>query len=276
MAEDPPVSGKDKHQDAIAYLQSWAAELKSQALRVRQLIGASHWPSDGAHKEVLLQSMIRRYLPPHLLVGRGFVVAPEHGHASSEQDVLVVDTSKESPLFYTDSLLICLPSQVVAGIAVKSSYRSDALRSALDSLRSLRLSTNHELSFPAELWTAVCFFDDPPDNLDTRAKEISSAVSKKPAPRPLTSNHMHDRAGPDLVFETFGNCYTINYEMTPDGERSVHTTVANHEGLGPALAMASLMDHVAYNAGAKRSAFANTLESIEWPAQLVKSDVFTC
>src|SRR5688572_13924486 len=91
-----------------SYLRSLAAELRSQRDRVRDLIGNSHWLSDGRHKEHLLAEVVRRHLPVTHQVGPGFVVSPSHELCSTEQDILVVNCQTEAPLFTAGGLLITI------------------------------------------------------------------------------------------------------------------------------------------------------------------------
>jgi hypothetical protein len=82
------------------YFLSLAEELNSQASRVRQLIGSAHWGQDGRHKEALLRELIRRHSPASILVTSGFLVSPNNVEVRSlEQDILLIDTSTEAPLF---------------------------------------------------------------------------------------------------------------------------------------------------------------------------------
>jgi hypothetical protein len=67
---------------------------------VRDLIGSKHWLSDGHHKEFLLTALLERHLPAGTIAGRGFVIHPdEPDQCSTEQDILVVDSTREAPVF---------------------------------------------------------------------------------------------------------------------------------------------------------------------------------
>jgi hypothetical protein len=89
------------------YFLSLAEELNSQASRVHQLIGSAHWGQDGRHKEALLRELIRRHSPASVLVTSGFLVSPNNVEVRSlEQDILLIDTSTEAPLFNQADLAI--------------------------------------------------------------------------------------------------------------------------------------------------------------------------
>ena len=100
-----------------AYLKSLGDEMLALKDRVRYLISDSHWQTDGEWKESVVRQMLRRSLPPSVLVSRGFVVA---GHAVTSQiDILLHRV--DSPVIYRDGELVFLtPDAVVAIIEVKS------------------------------------------------------------------------------------------------------------------------------------------------------------
>jgi hypothetical protein len=94
---------------------SLTAELYSIRDRMKYLV--RHRLTSGEHRESALRMMLRRHLPPSLVVGRGFVVTKED---SSEQiDILVVDGTR--PCLYRDGdLIIVTPDLVRAIVEVKT------------------------------------------------------------------------------------------------------------------------------------------------------------
>src|SRR5258708_39817937 len=111
------------------YFLSLAAELNAHSSRVRQLIGDAHWGHDGRHKEILLGDMIRRHSPSPVVVSSGFVVSPNNAEVrSSEQDILVIDTSTEAPLFHQADIVIVFPHTVIAPISRKSTLKHTTIR----------------------------------------------------------------------------------------------------------------------------------------------------
>ena len=91
----------------LQYLRSLADELRSQANRVRDLIGGAHWLSEGTHKEILLVELIKRHLPAGMIAARGFLVNDtDHSIVSKEQDILIVDTLAEAPMFKQGGLVL--------------------------------------------------------------------------------------------------------------------------------------------------------------------------
>jgi hypothetical protein len=121
------------------YFASLSGELDLQAQRVRQLIGSAHWGHDGRHKELLLAELIRRHCPASVLVSTGFVISPNNLEVrSSEQDILIVDASREAPLFHQGALVVAFAHTVLAAISVKTKMTPRTLKDTMVS-RSLFL-----------------------------------------------------------------------------------------------------------------------------------------
>ncbi len=45
-------------QDFVLFYKSISAELRATQDRVRDLIGSSHWGTDGAHREIILRKIL--------------------------------------------------------------------------------------------------------------------------------------------------------------------------------------------------------------------------
>lgn len=99
------------------YFESLAQELGALKKRVRFLIADRHWQTDGEWKESVLRQVLRRHLPDHAVVGRGFVV---DGEAATHQiDILIHDGAK--PVLFRDGdLVFVTPDAVLGIIEVKS------------------------------------------------------------------------------------------------------------------------------------------------------------
>jgi hypothetical protein len=104
--------------DYLKFHESLTEELYSLKDRIRNLV--KHWPTDGEHKESALRALLRRHLPPSLVVGRGFVVTKDE--ASEQIDVLIVDGSAPT-LFKDGDLMIVTPDAVVAAVEAKTKSR---------------------------------------------------------------------------------------------------------------------------------------------------------
>lgn len=167
------------HVDIGAFLDSWSDELAAQAKRVRQLIGDAHWLSDGNHKEAVLRSFLRKYVPTMYSVLTGFAVNPESQlRLTRQQDVLICDLANHSPLLIEDSFAI-VPSACVAGyIEVKSSLTSSDLQDALGAVSQSSAVLSGQLHTP---WRAIFFFSNhSSSNLQFKGW-VENALSSIPA-----------------------------------------------------------------------------------------------
>jgi hypothetical protein len=178
------------------YLLSVSAELRAQATRVRDLIGDSHWLSDGHHKEYLLKYALARHVPSGVVIARGFVVHPQRPDlVSREQDLLFIDTSAVAPIFEQGGLCVAFPHQVLASIAVKTTFSRVALDDACDTLHSVRrVAAYAGVSSPA--WCGVFFFDGDGSAADHLSRKVGAPLTafEAKAERPT-----HMRATPDVV-----------------------------------------------------------------------------
>jgi hypothetical protein len=121
----------DRKSDYLAYHQSIALELNATKDQVRQLIGSSHWPSDGEHKEAILRRVLRSRLPVSFQVGSGFVC---YECATSTQiDILIISENKPT-LFKDGSFFIVTPDTAKAIIEVKTTTDKTALEVAFQKL----------------------------------------------------------------------------------------------------------------------------------------------
>lgn len=118
------------HPDLAEYFQTIRAELDAVKNRIRSLV--RHWPTDGAHKEAALRSVLRRHLPSSMEITRGFVVGTKG--SSTEIDLLIID--KGSPtLFRDEGIVIVSPHFVRAIIEVKTELVGDKkITEAIDKL----------------------------------------------------------------------------------------------------------------------------------------------
>lgn len=120
------------HPSPQVYLESLGLELESQMNRVRALIGESHWITDGHHKEYLLAGVLERFLPTGFTACRGFVVRDQSARdLSKEQDLLVIDTRSQRPLFLQHGIAVTFLEQVVAAISVKTKMAPEELNNAV-------------------------------------------------------------------------------------------------------------------------------------------------
>ena len=172
------------------YLQSLAEELSAPANRIRNLIGDRHWPTDGAYKEHLLGSVIRRHCPDGLTVARGFVVSDlDQTVVSREQDLLLVDTTREAPLFYEAGVIVSFPRNVVGAISVKSSPNKGEVEDVVSTLNSLRTAAAHPNLEPSHIWCGAYVFSAPKTSA-RMYKYIADGIRSAPitSPAALSGN----------------------------------------------------------------------------------------
>lgn len=131
-------------QDFISYHKSIGEVLKSSENRIRNLIGRSHWLTDGEHKESILRKVISDFAPEIFRIGSGFVCYPSSSANSTQIDILV--TSKMNPTLYkSGELHFVTPDCANAIIEVKTKLTNgDSLTSVIrglsEQIRLIRIS----------------------------------------------------------------------------------------------------------------------------------------
>jgi uncharacterized protein DUF6602 len=234
----------------VRYLVSMASELLSQATRVRDLIGGVHWLSDGHHKEFLLIELLRRHLPNGLLASRGFVIDPnDDSICSREQDILIVDTNVEGPVFHQAGVIIALPRSIRAAVSVKTTCERKTVIDSVQNLNSLRTVIARHV--PAgKVWCGAYYFE--PDKTVRNdpikpLKYIIDGVRKYPVPTfSVIDNHLSPQ-GPDLQCTGQDLSYRMSHAYRDGGTRVVAPRIHGYRcnGLATALFLGSLLDHLA-------------------------------
>lgn len=102
----------------INYYKSLADEFSANKNQIRDLIGSTHWPSEGGHKEAILRRVLQNKLPEIFRVGTGFFTDGEN--TSTQIDILIADASKPT-LFQNGDFLVVTPDCVKGIIEVKTS-----------------------------------------------------------------------------------------------------------------------------------------------------------
>ena len=101
--------------------KSIAKELAATQDRIRNLIGDTHWLTDGEHKEAALRKILRNHIPDLYHVGNGFISLKSG--TSNQIDILITD--KNHPTLFRDGQLrIVTPDSVRAIIEVKTKIDS--------------------------------------------------------------------------------------------------------------------------------------------------------
>lgn len=101
-------------QSFIKFRESIGHELDMQKNRVRNLIGPTHWQTDGEHKEAVLRKVLRSFAPEMFRIGRGFICYPRSAESSTQLDILI--TSRLRPTLYQDDDLMFVTSSTVEAV----------------------------------------------------------------------------------------------------------------------------------------------------------------
>ncbi|TCP54627.1 hypothetical protein EV586_104248 [Tumebacillus sp. BK434] len=142
--------------DLPNYFRSFAEELNTTKNRVRNLIGETHWASDGSHKEAILRETLRKFLPSKYEIGSGFII-DDSGNSSSKQiDILIYDNA--SPVIFRSSEFVIVPRHYVkAVIEVKTDiYYKTQRESAFENLYSAQTILNDDTN---DVYTAIFAYD---------------------------------------------------------------------------------------------------------------------
>lgn len=154
--------------DARKYLESVGLEIDSIKNRIRYLISDQHWLTDGEWKESVLRQILRRYLPPSIGVGRGFIVTDKE--SSHQIDILIYDNTK--PILFGDGDLVFLTPDSVFGIVeVKSKISVSAFGPAI---KKLALDASLCRKHAVNCFAALFAFEDPVGSPDKYLESIET------------------------------------------------------------------------------------------------------
>jgi len=179
-----------KAPDFLAYHQSLAAEFNAVKDRVRNLI--PHWGTDGAFKESILRSVLRRHLPESLFIGTGFIVTATE--CSSQIDLLLVD--KDHPRLFCDGdLIIVTPEAVKAVIEVKTGLDGQAAIEETIMTLAVNKNTWSRAHYGWDNWIGLFVFEARGDH----AEAILRTVAKIATEHKIKCDCI--AYGPDLIVE---------------------------------------------------------------------------
>ena len=162
--------------DTIKFHKSTTKELLAIKDRVRNLI--NHWGDDGRHHEVVIKTMIQRFLPEKFRIGSGYVVrqtAERCSHEQSKQiDLIIYDTS--APILFKENDFIILTADAVLGIIeVKANATNQGLLQIVK-----KSNENGKFIFDAKydkskpLFNGVFSYESEVSNIDTIAYAIKT------------------------------------------------------------------------------------------------------
>src|ERR1700687_3539645 len=143
-----------------AFLHSLGQELQCQSRRIRDLIGDAHWLTDGHHKEYLLRGLLRRNLPTTFVLERGFTVSTiDSQSCSKEQDILILECSRDAPLFNEGGVVVTFPGLLLGAISVKTTMSASTISNSIEGLNSVRSIATSSGIDPRTVWCAAFFYE---------------------------------------------------------------------------------------------------------------------
>lgn len=221
------------------FLLSLSGELYAQSTRVRDLIGNKHWLSDGHHKEHLLKHLLARYLPSGIEMARGFVVHPTRSDlVSREQDLLFLETNGTAPVFNQGGLCIGLPEQVVAAVAIKTTFGTAELADACATLYAAK-KVSAFAAKSGHMWTGLLFFEEGNSSLNCNgvASQLRRFVEQS-EPLPGMS------AIPDVIAVIGQRAFIVDV-----GNDATQFSLRGFSGDGTVVLLHSLLSHLAQHRG---------------------------
>jgi len=149
-------------QNFLTYQKSIGKALRIEQNRIRDLIGSSHWLTDGEHKESILRKVLKDFLPETYRVGTGFVCYPnieDGGDNSSQIDILI--TSKNFPTLYkSGELHFVTPECVNAIVEVKTKLTNgEKIEEVLQKLSNDIKKIRENLVEGQECWAGLFIYD---------------------------------------------------------------------------------------------------------------------
>jgi hypothetical protein len=250
------------------YFASLSAELESQQRRIRHLIGSAHWGHDGRHKELLLAEVIRRHCPSSVLVSTGFVVSPSNFEIrSSEQDILLVDTAKEAPLFNQGGLVIAFPETVLAAISVKTTMETTTVDSVISGLKSVRDTAFNAGTNPEKTWCAGFFYTVDKawhSNTTLIYDNVKRAMLGNPSPQPIIDDGRPYITGPNFLGASNDVSLLVDYERNKT-KHAVTLRGYNSGQLATAVFLGCLLEHVSLHFDRHPAVFSDLVTELSVP-----------
>lgn len=243
------MSNRPNH---FRYLTSLAQELSTQANRVRDLLGDTHWLTDGGHKEFLLIELLRRHIPFGMIASRGFVISEtDSTKRSREQDILIVDAMEEGPVFNQGGVIIAFPRAVRAAISVKTEMSNDEVKNSVLVLNSVMNVVGPDCD-PASIWRGAFYFTESVE-VAGNATLVYGQIVRGTGAAPIVPVPGHARRQtPDCHASSAGLFFKADH-----GTEASPTVIRGYKcaGLATAFFLGQLLEHLAVARGAAHSSF---------------------
>lgn len=205
-------------EDFGGFLGSWSDELTAQSQRVRDLIGDVHWLSDGNHKEAILRSFLRRYMPSTLTVATGFAINPAHSlRITRQQDILICDLRDQAPFLAQEDFYIVPSTSVTATMEVKSTLSSAVLQEALGNILQSGCVLSGQQHAP---WQGAVFFSSEAVDHAQFARWMNGALKRS------WPDHPSPNGAPICIisvghFVAFLDIARLRLRVLPTGDKSL-------------------------------------------------------
>jgi hypothetical protein len=230
--------GDPSHPNLSAYHATLSDEIFSISNRVRELVktpdGQSHWLTDGEWKEAVLRSVLRRFLPEAVHVGRGFVVA--HDYCSTQVDLLILRPM--SPTLFRDGELVLVTPDAPAAIIEVKTGLSDAAQWNEAAVKLAAIGKACHLRSGRTPWLGIFNYNDTRRN---RA-HVPNAISKAYQEHGVAINCVSSGRGLFARFWPIGE-YEPGDHRVQDGEREYWRTY-DLENLAPSYFTSNLVEAV--------------------------------
>jgi len=253
--------------DPVGYLKSWAEELTSQASRIRQLIGDKHWPSDGRHKELILATFLKRYLPTYLVLGTGFITSQRTNETCSREiDIIINDPSIEPAWLHESGIVITPPAPVLAQLQVKSEFSAKTVSDILEGFGS-----SASMFSEGDCWFGGFFY-----NFDDKTVESVAGTLKTKMGALFAGANPLFLQTPICIGCLSGALFLVDAKNDEGRKLRIYSLrIFNLGHLSPAVFFAHLLQHLAKSHGQHKmlelTRYVKTLED-----SLLESLTFEC
>jgi hypothetical protein len=168
---------------------------------------------------------------------------------SREQDVLIIDTTLETPVFDQNNLIVVFPTIVRAAISVKTTLTKTELKDCLKGLGSVRRVAALQPS-PPSIWTGVFAFRRPKTRRDYKA-DVRKMLATKQVANAKGGSRSKVLPYPDAICTADG----ILIKCDAGSETSPAIRLFDSPQLATAAFLHELIIHLARSRGAETTQF---------------------
>jgi hypothetical protein len=195
-----------------------------------------------------------------MMASRGFVISACNPDVrSSEQDILVIDTSQEAPVFNQANLAVSFPQCVRAAISVKTTMKASSIADTISGLSTVHAVAAGDVCDPRTIWTGGHFFelaDEVARNPGLVYGYAEEAMRSLPHHDSLLGRGTHPAPNvPDLLCSSSRLAYKFTHDYNSGEGIVVSGKMLGYEchDLATSLFVAELLDHLATGRGASGS-----------------------